>query len=218
MSRQERRQIKRDRQKALTKKKPYEPTSKGTRIFIIAFSLTVIFLSLYLALRDNSIPNNELSTIYVTLKDLPKYDEYKIKSTTYRDIILTTKEHNREFKITGMTYRATDHNAFKSNIFAGDKVELKVKKSELDNLNENTYWNNYNDVYGLSKNGSSYIDIELRTQLMDKDSKWSYCFVILGLVILPYGFIKGKPLIGMDRAVTATAVIGLIIFLIIGKL
>jgi hypothetical protein len=217
MSRQERRQIKRDRQKALTKE-TYEPASKGARIFVIAYSLTFIFLFLYLALRDNSIPNNELSKIYVTLKDTPKYDEYKIKSTTYRDIILTTKEYNREFKITGMTYRATDHNAFKSNIFAGDKLELKVKKSELDNLDESTYWNNYNDVYGLSKNGSSYVNIELRNELTDKDSKWSYCFVILGLVMLPYGFIKGKPIIRMDKAVTATAVIGLIIFLLIGKL
>src|SRR5690606_22959311 len=119
-----------------------------------------VFLFLYLALRDNSLPDNELSTIYVTLKDTPKYDEYKIKSTTYRDIILTTKEYQREFKITAMTYKATDHNAFKANVLAGDKVELKVKKSELDDLNENTFWNNYNDVYGLSKNGNSYVDIE----------------------------------------------------------
>jgi len=218
MSRQERRQSQRNRQKTLTKKKPYEPESKGARIFVIVISLTFVFVSLYLAFRDNSIPDNELSTISVTLKETPKYDEYKIKSTTYRDIILTTKEQKREFKITGMTYKATDHNAFKANVLVGDKVKLKVKKTELENLNENTFWNNYNDVYGLSKDGISYVNIELRTELTDKDSKWSYFFVIIGLVMLPYGFIKSRPLISMDKVITATAVVGLIIMFIVSRL
>jgi hypothetical protein len=217
MSRQEKRKIKQERLKKNIKKESNEPVSKGTRIFVIAFSLTFIFLFFYLANRDNSIPNNELSTIHVTLKDAPKYHEYSIKSTTHRDIIVTTKEFNREFRITGNTYRATDHNALKSNIFAGDRVELKVKKSDLDNLDENSFWNTYNDFYGLSKNGNSYIDIELRTELTDKDSKWMYGLVILGLVMLPYGFIKGKPLISIDKAVIATAVILLIIILLMGE-
>jgi hypothetical protein len=218
MSRQERRQIKRDTQKTLAKKELYEPVSKGERFLVIAISLIFVFVSLYWSLRDNSIADNELSTILVTLKETPKYDEYKIKSATYRDIILTTKEHKREFKITGMTYKATDHNAFKSNIFAGDEVTLSVKKSELNNLDKNTYWNNYNDVYGLSKNGSSYINMEIRTELINKDSKWAYFFVIIGLIILPYGIINGKPLISMDKAITTTAVIGLIVMLIIRRL
>ena len=219
MSRRERRQNNRDKQKKMQKKYLVnEPASKGTRIFIIATSLTFVFSFLYLALRDNSLSDNELSTIYVTLKATPKYDEYKIKSTTYRDITLITKEYQREFRITAMTYKATDHNAFKANVLAGDKVELKVKKTELDDLNESTFWNNYNDVYGLSKNGKDYVDIELRTELTDKDSKWSFFFVIIGLVMLPYGFIKSKPLISMDNAITAVAVIGLIIMLIVSKL
>lgn len=218
MNRQERRHSKQDRQKAFRKKTPYEPESKGARIFIIATSLTIVFLFLYFALRDNSLPDNELSTIFVTLKDTPEYDEYKIKSTTYRSIILTTKEYQRKFKIASMAYKATDHNDFKADIFAGDKVELKVKESDLEDLNENTFWNNFNDVYGLSKNGKTYVDIELSTELTDKDSKWSYFFVIIGLVMLPYGFIKSKPLISMDNALTATAVIGLIIMLIVSRL
>jgi hypothetical protein len=218
MSRQERRQIKRDRQKISTKKKTIEHTSKGTRIFVATFSLTFIFLFLYFAIRNNSIPNNDLSTIYVTLNDQPKYDEYTIKSTTYSDIILTTKEYNREFRITGTTFKATEHNALKSNVFAGDSVALKVMKSELGNLNESSFWNKYNEVYGLSKNGRSFIDIDLRTELKNKDSKWNYGLVIFGLVMLPYGFIKRKPLISIEKAVTATAVIGLIIFLLMGEL
>ncbi len=218
MSRRERRQNKRESQKKIPPKSPPEIVSKGERIFAIAVSLTIVFFFLYLAHRDNSLPEDELSSIYVTLKDTPKYDEYQIKSTTYRDIILTTKEYQREFKITAMTYNATNHDAFKTNVFAGDKVELKVKKSDLEDLNDNTYWNNYNDVYGLSKDGINYIDIKLRTRLIDIDSKYAYFMVVFGLVILPYGFIKRKPYIDFDTAIAATAIIGLIVLFIAHKL
>jgi hypothetical protein len=214
MNRSEKRKIKRKRIKSTIKNKTYEPPSKKARLITITISLTVVFAFLYLALRDNTIPENELSTIYVTLKKKPKYDEYTIKRTTYRDIILTTKEYNRDFKITAWTYKATNHEAFKSNILAKDQIELKVKKSKLDELDKNTFWNDYNDVYQLTKNSQKYIDLELRTELIDNDSKWGYFVVIIGLIFLPYGFIKSKPLINMDKAIIATTVIGLITVLI----
>ncbi|PRZ19245.1 hypothetical protein [Flavobacterium granuli] len=217
MTRQEKRQFNRENQKKTSKLKPYKPITKSDRIIIISIALVIIFSFLYVALRDNSLPNNELASINVTLKSSPKYDEYKIKSTTYRDIILTTKEYNREFKITDMTYEATDHEAFKSNIKSGDRIELKVLKSEVSELDENSFWNDYNDVYGLTKNGRNFIDVELRTELKDSDSKWSYFFIAIGLIMLPYGFIKRKPLISMDKALTIICVLGLILILIINR-
>ncbi len=214
MTRQKKRQFNRENQKKATKLKTYKPITKSDRIIIISISLVIIFSFLYVALRNNSIPNNELVSINVTLKISPKYDEYKIKSTTYRDIILTTKEYDREFKITSMTYEATDHEAFKSNIKFGDSIELKVLKSEVSELNENSFWNDYNDVYGLTKNGRNFIDAELRTELKDSDSKWSYFFVAIGLIMLPYGFMKRKPLISMDKAITTICILILIFILI----
>ncbi len=217
MTRQEKRQFNRENQKKTSKLKPYKPNTKSDRIIIISIALVIIFSFLYVALRNNSLPNNELVSINVTLKSSPKYDEYKIKSTTYRDIVLTTKEYNREFKITDMTYEATDHEAFKSNIKSGDRIELKVLKSEVSELDENSFWNDYNDVYGLTKNGRNFIDVELRTELKDNDSKWSYFFIAIGLIMLPYGFIKRKPLISMDKALTTICVLGLILILIINR-
>ena len=211
MTRREKRQLTRENQK---KVKIYKPISKSDRIVVITISLIMILSFLYLALRDNSLPNNELVSINVKLKSPPKYDEYKIKSTTYRDIILTTKEYSREFKITSMTYEATNHEEFKTDIKSGDNIELKVLKSEVSELNEHSFWNDYNEVYGLTKDGKNYIDIELRTELKDSDSKWSYFLVAIGLVMLPYGFLKRKPLISMEKAITTICVIGLILILI----
>ena len=168
-------------------------------------------------MRDNSISNDDLSTFKVTLKDTPKYDIYKIKSTTYRDIILTTREHEKAFKIRGMTFEATNHDDFKKEIFAGDTVDLKIKSEDVGKLNSNTFVNNYTQVYGLTKKGINYIDLSLRTNLKNKDSKWAYLFVFLGLVILPYGFIKGKPKISMTNAVLITCAVILIVLFILRK-
>lgn len=211
MTRREKRQLTRENQK---KMKIYKPISKSDRIVVITISLIMILSFLYLALRDNSLPNNELIPIIVKLKSSPKYDEYKIKSTTYRDIILSTKEYSREFKITSMTYEATNHEEFKTDIKSGDIIELKVLKSEVSEQNEHSLWNDYNEVYGLTKDGKNYVDIKLRTELKDSDSKWSYFLVAIGLVMLPYGFLKRKPLISMEKAITTICVIGLILVLI----
>ncbi|MGB0391958.1 MAG: hypothetical protein ACPGD5_10330, partial [Salibacteraceae bacterium] len=184
---------------------------------IVTISLTIIVPALYLAFRNNSIPNNELQTITVTIKDQPKYNEYKFRGTTVRDIILATKEYDRKFKIAGMTFKSIDHTIFKENVFAGDKVELRLKKNEVDEIDRNTFFNNYNSVYGLRKNGITLVDIELRKELKDKDSKWAFLFVILGLVMLPYGIIKRKPLISMKISITATALIMIFLLVIMEK-
>jgi hypothetical protein len=218
MSRQTSRQLKRMKQKSLSQKPAHESVSKGTRFFITVFSSAFILLFLYEATRDNAIANEELSTVSVTLKDTPQYDEYTIKSSTYRDIILTTEEYHKVFKIVEMTYAATDHNALKSGLFPGDQVVLKVRKSELDNLQESTFWDRYTEVYGLTKNGYDYIDLDKRTALKDEDSKWSYFFVLLGLVMLPYGFIKGKPMISIKTTVIGFAVLLILVLLLMGEL
>jgi hypothetical protein len=113
-----------------------------------------------------------------------------------------------------MTYQASDHDAIRSSVFEGDKVELKLKKAELDRLEDSTRKNITHEVYGLSKNGRNYIDIDIRTELMDKDAKYVYFFLVLGLIMLPYGFIKGKPSIEMDKAAAIWAVLAILIMLL----
>jgi hypothetical protein len=78
MNRRAKRLIKIARQKALRDKKPYDMLIlKGARVFTIFFSLGIVLLSLFSANRDNSIPESELSTIDVTLRETPKYVEIK---------------------------------------------------------------------------------------------------------------------------------------------
>ena len=195
----------------------YKEPTKQEKASIIVFSLIMISIFLYFALRNNSIEDKDLQKVKVTLKDAPQYDSYKIKSTTYRDIVLKTHEFEKVFKITGMTYRATDHKTLKDSIFAGDIIEIKVKSEDFAKLNSTTIVNNYNEVYGLKKNGVEYIDLDSRTRLKDKDSYWAYCFVLLGAILLPYGFIKGKPKISMPNAALLIFVLAMVMIFILRK-
>lgn len=197
-------------------KKPKTDTMPlAVRMIIITSSLVFTILFLYLALKDNSIDERELISINVILKETPEYDVYKIKNTTYRDIIIITKQYQKEFRITAMTYEAANHTLFKASVFAGDTVELKTKKSAVSDLNKNTSFNNYNEVYGIIKNGTNYVDLNKRTKLLDKDSNWAYFLVIWSLVLLPYGFIKNKPIIAIRTTMLIMAVIGLLILIIV---
>ncbi|WP_131725331.1 hypothetical protein [Chryseobacterium sp. Leaf180] len=198
------------------KQKSFKQTLSA-RIFNAIISFTITFFFLYLALRDNSISKYELQTIYVTLKENPEYNEDKIKSTTYRNIVLTTKEYRKKFKITGMTYEATDHKSLKADIRAGNKIGIVIRRSDLAKLDHCTVISKYNEVYGLNKNDNSYINLKLRSELINNDSRWYYFFVTIGLFMLPYSFIKGKPLISMAAGITTVAVVGMIVLFLTSK-
>ncbi|MTI29295.1 RuvB-like domain-containing protein [Xanthovirga aplysinae] len=218
MARKKRKRKTQSRKKNQSKKNTFEPLPGWAKLFVIGFSLVMIFGSIYLAIKDNTVYESDLTTIEVTLKEDPIYDQYKIKSTTYKEITLKTKEYQRDFKVTGKTYKSTDHYKLRTSVKAGDHVQLKVKKGTVPKLNKKSFVNNYNEVFGLSKKGISLIDLVLKAELEDKDSKWAYCFTILGLVMLPYGFIKKKPMLSMEKAISLTALVGLLVIIIIAKM
>jgi hypothetical protein len=197
------------------KKKEYVPPTVTERIIILGFGLILVIGSLYLGLRSNNISEDELQNIKVTLTEEPEFDVYQIKSTTYRDIILRTKEHNREFKITGITYESTDKEALKKEIKKGDIIELKLFADDIDEIDDNSYFNNYNTVYGVIKGTKSYVNLSDREELSDNDSSWAFGFTALGLIFIPYGLIKRKPIISIETAVYSLVFVGLIIILFV---
>lgn len=194
-----------------------ETPTKKERTIIIIVALSFILPFLHLALKNNSIANAELCTITVTLTDTPKYTVRTRKGATYREIVLTTREYDNEFRITGMTYDATDLKSFKATVFSGDTVDLKIKTEDIDELRSKTFEKRYHELFNLTKKGVNYVDLNLRTKLKNKDAKAAFAFVLLGLVMLSYGFIKGKVKIDMTYAVIVTCIVGLIAVLILRK-
>ena len=81
------------------------------------------------------------------------------------------------------------------------------------------YWssgfNNYNTVYGVIKGTKSYVNLSDREELSDNDSSWAFGFTALGLIFIPYGLIKRKPIISIETAVYSLVFVGLIIILFV---
>jgi hypothetical protein len=201
--------------KTKNKRKKYTPPTTTERIIILSFGLILVIGSLYLGLRSNKINEDELSTIRVTLNEDPEFEEHRIKSTTYRNIILRTKEHKREFRITGMTYKSTNRDAVRDEIKDGDVLELKMMIDDIDEIDDDTYFNNYNIVFGMTKGAKSFINLTDREERTDNDSIWAFGLTALGLVFLPYGLMKKEPLISIEKAVYSIVFVGLIVILLI---
>lgn len=199
----------------LASRKEFTPPSRTDRIIILGFALILIAGSLYLALRSNTIEEHELTTIRVTLIADPEFEEDRDKRfRTHTSILLKTKQHARDFKITGMIYKSTDTEAVQADIKAGDELELKLMTADINEMDDDTHFNNYNLVYGLTKGNRSYINLTDLEERANSDSTWAFGFTALGLVFLPYGLMKRKPVISIQSVVYSLVFIAVIIMLV----
>lgn len=198
------------------KKKQEYPLPLKERISIIIVAILFIGVFVYLALKIDRINPNDLKTFEITLVSEPQYSYNKIKSRRYQSIVFKAYEFEKEFSISGPEYYASDHKSILTEIKAGDKVTLKLRNTSTIKLKEVTFWSKRNRAFGVSKNGKEYVDLRKIVDTSEKDSKWAYIFVVWGLVILPYGFIKSKPLINLDKAIFIFSVISLILIILFG--
>jgi hypothetical protein len=205
---------KRKRKKERAKNAKLDPVQDKTvhptaRKLVLIISLILIVGSIYLGLRDKSINKSDLSEINITLSEKPKYEEYTLKQTTYRDIYIKSNEYSSKFYIGGMTYKSTNHKYVKK-LTKNSEISIAVLKSTIKDLSSS----NTIGIYSLNIDNKKLIDLDKRNELKKSDSNWFIVFAIFGLVMLPYAFIK-KPKIGMDKVIYATAIIALIILFLI---
>lgn len=198
------------------KKKIEYPLSSKERITIIIVSVLFIGVFAYLALKGNQIHEKDLKSFETILVSNPQYFRHEKKTGYYQGIAFKAYLYNKEFSISGTEYLVSDYKSILKEIKAGDKIILKLKDTNSSELNSESFWSKRNRVFGVSKDGEEYLDLKRLSQSYESDSKWAYIFVIWGLVMLPYGFIKSKPLIDLDKAIFIFSVISLILIMLFG--
>lgn len=171
----------------------------------------MVSTSTYLAFRDNAVGGEEYTEISVTIQDPPKFAEHEIKSTVYREVAFTTKEYKKAFVISGYSVKATDVAKLCEEVKEGDSVRLTIKRSQLPELDKETFVNNYNDAFGIGKGGVAYVDFDKRKEIADSDSKYALFGVLLGFAFLPYGVFKRMPTKGMGIVFGLVSVVGLVL-------
>jgi len=192
-----------------SRSKKHEPLPNWLRVVLVCISLGMISTSTYLAFRDNAVGGEEYTEISVTIQDPPKFAEHEIKSSVYQEVAFTTKEYRKAFVISGYSAKATDVAKLCQEVGKGDTVRLTIKRSQLPDLDKETFVNNYNEVFGIGKGGVAYVDFDKRKEIADGDSKYALFGALLGFAFLPFGVFKRMQTKGMGIVLGTVAVVGL---------
>jgi lipopolysaccharide export LptBFGC system permease protein LptF len=189
------------------KKSLFQKIIKSKTIHWIDFygtPILIIIIPLFFVFKSYEISEKELKNIEVTVSESPEFIKERKSRNSWSSseqyyISIKTVEYEKEFRIQNTTYESTKKNWIKG-IKSNDRISLKVLKTEFKELKEETYWNNYNKVYGLIKDGKSYINLELRSELKSKDMRWLFPISLIGLIMLIFSFIK-KPKLKLKRVI-----------------
>ena len=166
--------------------------------------ILLIIIPLFFALKSYEISEKELKSIEVTVSESPEFiKERKSKNNWSNNeqyyINIKTVNYERVFRIQNITYDATQTNWVKG-IKPNDRITLKVLIADFKELNDETNWNNYNNIYDLIKDEKSYINLDLRSELKSKDMRWLLPISLIGLIMLIFSFIK-KPRLRIKRVI-----------------
>lgn len=130
----------------------------------------------------------ELITESAILQTTPEFNSYNIKGTTYREIILKLEGCDREFKITGNTYRAADRKRILVDLEQGDEIWYKMDRYDYKHMHTPTQrgGNHYNPIYDIGQGNETFIDFEKRFRYKIRQRKLGYSAYVIGLISLLY--------------------------------
>jgi|TARA_B110000116_G_C16537367_1_gene447075 lipopolysaccharide export LptBFGC system permease protein LptF len=202
------------------KKSLFQKIIKSKTIHWIDFygtPILLIIIPLFFVFKSYEISEKELKNIEVTVSEIPEFIKKRKSRNSWASdeqyyINIKTVEYEKNFRIQNTTYNATQTNWVKG-IKPNDRITLKVLKTEFKELKEETYWNNYNDIYDLIKDDKSYINLELRSELKSQDMRWLLPISLMGLIMLIFSFIK-KPELKIKRVIyIACSILIIILYL-----
>lgn len=174
---------------------------KGYRFYsmlwvrVFFFCTTAMFLGLFI---NTQYPGSQkLEKIPISL-DKPLYETSEGgNSADYIEII--AKEYpDIRFKISGSRYEAFDDSAL-SRIIEGDTIEISIAATDLHSKllkdqepsfkTKHFSWDKI-DVYQLAYRKYTYINQNILKRKLESDKKWSWIFLLFGLLSLYLVFMK----------------------------
>jgi len=210
MGRRERRQLHKEKAKYIkTHPRDWDTAPWYGKILLLSVPLFFILGSLYIALHNSDITEEELTYQRATLKKAPVYSGGKHPS-----IKIQTKEFFNPFTIEGITLEACSVNAIINQMNANESITLQYLIDDIDDLNKTSFFNSSVSLYGLRKDGTQYIDLDLRNKLQKEDNQWAYMGVGFGLIILYYVLAKRQPKLAMDDALGQYSIAFILILLL----
>lgn len=152
-------------------------------IIIIIGALCFIFGVLGICSYEE-LDKRNLSEISITLKSSPEYSDGK-----YPDYSFSSNEYQKPFQISGFVLEAVNEEKLLE-LNAGDKLTVYIDKSDIVNLNEERYINNYIEIYQLDVSSSELIDLDEINRLAKNDTNIGYIFIVISVISFFYLLLK----------------------------
>ncbi|MDI1234226.1 MAG: hypothetical protein PSX81_08090 [bacterium] len=221
MSRKERRLLK--FKKASTPSKveasipsAFEEAPLWAKILFIAFPILLMAFSIYGFMRDISVSDKDLKTLNVTLKAAPTYVKKNGRgSSAY--INIRANGYPCNFNIYSLKFEATNTNGVYTELFKNDRISLRLLNDDYEELKSDPESDDDISVYGLSKAGTSYIDLNLVNKFNEEDNHYTLLGVLFALSILPYIFLRKEPKMDLRTVVFIIVVVFSIVLYLIHK-
>ncbi len=210
MSRRERRQLRQEKTKDIkSHSRDWDTAPWYGKVLLLAVPLFFILGSLYVAVYNSDITDEDLTYQRVTLLEAPLLSGGK-----HTSIELKTKEFSTTLTISGITYKACFKEGILNQINANETITVRILKDDTSELNETSFFNSSVCIYGLSKDGNAYIDLDLKNKLQKEDNQWAYIGVGFGLIMAFYIFSKYQPKLEMDDALGIYSITFILILLL----
>ncbi len=221
MSRKERRLLK--FKKATTPPKveasipsAFEEAPFWAKILFIAVPLFIMAISIYDFMRDTSITDKDLKTLNVTLKAAPTYVQKRGRGS-HSCINIRANGYPCNFNIYLLKFEATNTNGVYTELFKNDRISLRLLNDDYEELKNETDSDDNFTIYGLNKEGTSYIDLDLVNKFNEEDNHYTLLGVFFALAILPYIFLRKEPKMDLRTVVFIVVVVFSIILYLIHK-
>ena len=210
MGRRERRQLQQEKAKCIkSNPRDWDTAPWYDKLLLLGIPLLFIFGSLYIALHDSDITDDELTYQRVTLKEAPIYSGGKHPS-----IDIKTKEFSTPLTITSIAYKACYREGILNQLNANERITVCYLTDDAEDLNETSFFNSSIGIYSLQKDGNTYLDLDAYNRLKKEDNQWAYFGVGFGLIMAFYIFAKYQPKLEMDDALGIYSIAFILILLL----
>lgn len=113
-----------------------KPSPKETRIIRIFYAIAGIAFGIYSLINTTTLTDKNLKKIEVTILKNPKYEQSTVKTTTYYNLYIFTKEFTQPFNITGFVYKSIDHKKIRNVLIPNQKIWIKIDENDINKSNK----------------------------------------------------------------------------------
>lgn len=128
----------------------------------------IVSIPLFYCLDNKQLTKEDLSTVNNLI--LSKDAEFNPGGgkASAPSILFSFTSSDRSFQLVYEEYQCVSNSDILTNFKKGDTVSISVSKSDIEKIYHSNWFDSHSKIYGLLKNGESYVSLDCRNQVSHK--------------------------------------------------